>query len=303
MNKENIKVIIYSSKSLSRIANLWLLLLLFGCFSNSLQAQSNETFAVVDERNEYETLYHKNGSVLNGTSLFEDETSILFKLYSSSDTISLDKDLLLNVGLIEELTFDYTLQENAGVTPTAFNLKKGEQRYRNIYLLYNDYSRGITDKLSFTAGFAVHPEAFYDEAISFGLTGRLKYTYSIVENISVAIAPSFIYNSYEESLITIAAASVTLGKPTKFLNIGGSLINDLGYGDSYFMASIGGGFSLSDKFSIVTDNLITNIDWDIIISTSLMGKYMYKNKHQIQVGLYNFAGVPLPVLSYAYFWH
>ena len=273
----------------------------FGIHSSDLKSQSNKPIRVDDEHQEYETLYHENGSVLNGTTLYEDETSILFRLYATSDTISIEKIQLLNEDKLEELAFKHTIQENAGVTPTAFNLKKGEQRYRNVYLLYNDYSRGITDKLSFTAGFALHPEVSYGE-LAGGVTGRIKYSHKLKEKLSVAIAPSFIYNSYEESVVTINAASVTLGDPTKFLNIGGSLINDLSYGDTYFMLSLGGGLSLSDKISIVTDNIITNLDWDTILLTSLMCKYLYKNKHQMQIGLYHAGGIPIPIFSYAYFW-
>lgn len=302
---DNSRTNIPQSMNLPSIVKLLLILILtISVQSVYLQAQPNETFTVVDEAKDYESFHLKNGSVINGTSLFEDETSILLKLYSSSDTISLDKNLLLNVDSLGVVAFDHTIQENAGITPTAFNLKKGEQRYRNVYLLYNDYSRGITDKLSVTAGFALYPEAIFESELYVGLAARLKYSHRINENIGVAIAPTFYFDSYHSASISMLPAVVTIGKPSKFLNLGSTLFYDHYYGDFFNLISIGGGYSFSDKFSIVTENLISTADlWDSFITTSLMGKYLFKNKHQVQLGLNYFDGIPLPILSYAYFWN
>ena len=103
----------------------------------------------------YETVEHKDGSIFKGNIISEDDSTILFMLRSSSDTLSFNKSTLKDIERIEDMFLgdSYTLQETNGFTTTAFNLEKGEKRYRNVWFFYNDYSQGISDNLSFTTGF------------------------------------------------------------------------------------------------------------------------------------------------------
>ena len=101
----------------------------------------------------------------------------------------------------------------------------------------------------------------------------------------------------------MVAGALTLGNPKRFLNFGYNLIYDIGFGDIYNIISVGGGYAINERFSIVSDNLLLTEGGDIYPVVSLMGKLNFKQKHQVQIGLYVTADDErLPALSYAYFW-
>lgn len=265
---------------------------------NSIKVMSNTGNEI------HQTIIHKNGSIYKGSILTENDSIVKFKLSATSDTIHFNKNNISSIKRIEKTKSENSTNESMGFTPTAFNLKKGEKRYRNVLLYYNDYSQGLSDNLSFTLGLMLPVDILFGD-LFFTPAIRIKYTHSITNNLHIGLAPTFIYDPYEGSLISMAAGSLTYGQPNKFLNFGYNFTYQGNFGDLYNVISIGGGIALNDGFAIGTDNSIVFTDGNITPTLSFMGKYRIGKNHQIHLGVYtiveSYSDI-IPIIGYTKYW-
>jgi len=253
----------------------------------------------------------EGGSDFKGYIIEEDSNTILVKLNQIQDTILLEKALIKKIFRGNSFKVKYVGQENLGWSKTAFNMHKGEKRFSNISLFYNEYAQGINDNLSFSATTIIDPyEILYGE-IYFHAVASVKYTYQWNENVHLGLTPGFVYDSDTGNLGFMTTATITVGDQGKFFNF--SYQTGIDFDDGLSIISIGGGVDLSDNLAFVTDNLILMNKYgpyDLIYHNGddpiyhSMGLKLFKNKHMFQLGYY--LGLEdfnvLPIMSYAYHW-
>lgn len=230
-------------------------------------------------------------------------------------------------------TAQYSLHESFDLSPTAFNLQKGENRLTNTMLIGTGFTHGISTKLSFNVGILGLPKNIRGKA-------SMKYTQTLHKNVSVGISPTLLYSESQYSFRgdTYSAGLtgiLTIGKPDLFINFnyskGFSVEKHKGHRDSehleitdtYTHYSVGGAFKISKNISLFIENIFLlndNERWDMDAFHSIKGRWSFKPNQQIQVGFtciiefyedswnekyYKDADafcLPLPVISYSYYW-
>lgn len=213
----------------------------------------------------------------------------------------------------------YSRHESIGLSPTAFNLQKGEKRITNTMLLYNSYTQGISNNLSISLG--VSPLIPYWQG-----TVRMKYSQPISKNIRVGISPIFSYANWQNNKFNPQlAGSITIGSPNSFVNLSYSKVIDIGRTATpqetatieltgiYNYFSVGGSLRITDTFSVLSENNFV-VDSDVFSSIvsyhSMMVRWRIKPNQTLQFGAYQILelgsiilpAIPVPAISYSLYW-
>ncbi|MBI1225390.1 MAG: hypothetical protein GC192_09160 [Bacteroidetes bacterium] len=132
------------------------------------------------------------------------------------------------------------------VSPTAYNLKKGECEYRNIDVVYNAFHTGLTDNISIGGG--IVPTVILNSAFV-----DAKSTIPLNKNIRLGVGVAFIgglggdVGFKPESFGFISGFGIlTVGNQKHFLNFMGGRIIGRGFSENEngFTYSIGGSVKL-----------------------------------------------------------
>jgi len=213
----------------------------------------------------------------------------------------------------------YSNHESTGFGPTAFNLKKGENRITSTLLVFNSYTRGIGSNLSFNVG----------GAVGGGIT-RLKYTQTIFDYLHIGVSPFlwFDFGDNDGYFHPGLSGMVTVGNQDYFLNFSYSKSFDLentlerstgnktlNITDSQTYYSISASLRLGKKTTLINEYFI-ELDTNPNSYTSYQVRIALKSNHVIQCG-FVFAAeeyydeydtepstsfLLLPAVSYSYFW-
>lgn len=212
----------------------------------------------------------------------------------------------------------YSRHESVGFSPTAFNLKKGENRFSSTMILFNSYDRGLTDNLS----------------MSFNLTGlvggstSLKYTHSLNDFIHIGLTPiiGFDLDDNDGYIHPRLAATLTIGTSDVMVNFvygkGVDIeqvksypgpVKNIEFTNSNYFYAVSSSFRISEKFTMSLDHFFER-DRNLYGVLTYMLRYELKDKHLIQGGFGLFTEsyeefgtprtsiLPIPLLSYSYFW-
>lgn len=147
---------------------------------------------------------------------------------------------------IKRLDIGNEYNQRIFVSPTAFNLRKGECEYRNIDAVYNAFHTGLTDNISIGGG--VVPTLILNGAFV-----DAKSTIPLNKNIRIGVGVAFIgglggdLGFKPESFGFISGFGVlSLGNQKRFLNLmGGRIIGrDFSENEKGYTYSIGGSVKL-----------------------------------------------------------
>ncbi len=167
--------------------------------------------------------------------------------------------------------------------PNGYGLKKGESYYQNIWVFYNQYSVGITDR--FSIGVGMVPLFFFNFAPT-PIWITPKFSIPLAEdriNLGVGALVGYVIG-VEGAPFGITFASVTFGPHDKNVSIG------LGYafaGGNFASApviNIGGLLRVSRKSYLMTENYFVAVD-GVVGGFMIFGARSMINRTAIDYGL------------------
>ncbi|MCK5730923.1 MAG: hypothetical protein KAH68_07605, partial [Draconibacterium sp.] len=168
-------------------------------------------------------------------------------------------------------------------SPNGYGLKKGEGYYQNIWVLWNQFSYGLSD--NFSVGGGVVPLFLFGGAPT-PVFATAKFSVPIVEN-KVNIGGGAIVGTVlgqEETGFGILYGLSTFGTPDNNLSFG------LGYGfagggwTTSPLINVNGMFRVTSRGYFITENYYINIDGESAIFLSLGGRWIIK-KAALDYGL------------------
>lgn len=168
-------------------------------------------------------------------------------------------------------------------SPNGYGLKKGEGYFQNIWVLWNQFSYGISDY--FSVGGAVIPLFLFGGAPT-PVFATLKFSVPVIKN-KVNIGGGVIVGTVlgeEETGFGILYGLSTFGSRDNNVSVG------LGFGFSGYgwlsspLININGMFRVTRRGYIITENYYINMDGDQAAFLSLGGRWIIK-KAALDYGL------------------
>ncbi len=223
-------------------------LILFLFSSYFLQAQTQDTSLV--------TIETVDGNTFLGKVIREDSESVILQTENLGKITIQKKDIksreLVEVGQIKEGEVWFANPQSTRYfwAPNGYGLKKGEGYYQNIYVLWNQFSVGVTDNFSLGGGLIptflfgestpvfivpkfsipINPNKwniglgallgtiFGESDASFGLLYGLSTFGSPDNNLSVGLAYGFAGGDWADSPLINVSAMVRTGKRGYFIS-------------------------------------------------------------------------------------
>lgn len=138
---------------------------------------------------------------------------------------------------------------------SGFNLKKGDVRYTNIYIVANSFNFGLTNNFSVGVGFVTTAPTI--------LTAVAKYTFKTSEKVRFGLSGTYIFSSGFANSVGFGAIGAvgTFGTDTKNISVGatwGASQGNVFSGRPAFQLS--GITRVSRRVALTMDNLITTTD-------------------------------------------
>jgi hypothetical protein len=138
---------------------------------------------------------------------------------------------------------------------SGFNLKQGDIRYTNIYIVANSFNFGLSDNFSASIGFVTTAPTI--------LTAGAKYTFKTSEKVRFGISGTYIFSSGFANSIGFGAIGAvgTFGTDTKNISIGatwGVSQGNIFSGRPAFQIS--GITRVSRRVALTMDNLLTTTE-------------------------------------------
>ena len=133
----------------------------------------------------------------------------------------------LNVGhtQVEKSTYNNTWEKTSYCTktvywPTAFALKKGEHYYQNLYLIWNEFHFGVTDKLSFGMSFEIASLLFGETLPVFSLSSKYSEPINDKLYVGVGVWTTFAYDFDDYEGLGVIYGLVSYGTEYNNVTIG-----------------------------------------------------------------------------------
>jgi len=246
-----------------------------------LKAQNNNSESKVIAQDSSIYLFETNdGNQFTGTIISEDNDKYVVQTVNFG-VMNINKMVLSKKVKIEKSNivnntyyFDNPHATRYFFGPSAYTLKKGEGYYQNIYLLYNQFSYGLTDR--FTIGGGLIP------IFLFGATGNLplfitpKYSFPVKKNLNLAVGVMY-FNLFGSTGIDtdfgITYGVATFGSKDKNLSVGlGFPFSNSGFSKTPAI-SISGISRIARKWSVLTENYIFPGEETVIVG-SVLFRYM-----------------------------
>ena len=251
------------------------LLLIFLFSSNFIQAQTTDTTLVQIETND--------GNEFIGEIVKEDSLKIVLKTDKLGE-ISIQKSdiksqIIINTQQIKDGKFWFPNPQSTRYfwAPNGYGLKKGEGYYQNIYVLWNQFTYGVTDNFSLGAG--IIPLFLFDGAPT-PIFATVKFSIPIEKdkiNLGGGVIAGTIIGGGEDMVgFGILYGVSTFGTPDNNVTLG------LGYGfaDGEWASSplinLCGLFRVSSRFYFLTENYYTKIDDEGGVIFGLGGRWIIK---------------------------
>ncbi len=170
--------------------------------SNSVEEVVFEQGGVWNFENNF-VMVLKNGDKLKGHLLHMDESSVRFQPYEGKPW-DFARSQVYSINSMKSYRPMYGHRRALLLTPTGFNLRKGESEFRNIDYIHNSYAVGFSDNISGT----------------FGLMGiepyiQVKATYDFSKYIHVGAGGGLSFGGAVGWF-----ATTTIGTPDYYFNVG-----------------------------------------------------------------------------------
>jgi hypothetical protein len=151
--------------------------------------------------------------------------------------------------------FEPLSNTNYFLNQSGFNLKQGDIRYSNIYLVYNSFNFGLSDNFSANVGFI-----FSNPTI---INVGAKYAFKASEKVRFGLAGNYILStSYSSNIgFGVLSATGTFGTDTKNISVGatwGVSKGSIFSGRPAFQLS--GITRVSRRVALITDNILTTTE-------------------------------------------
>lgn len=160
-------------------------------------------------------------------------------------------------------------QNRLFITPSGRMLDAGDGYYQNTYIFFSSFTYGISKYLSLTGGFSMIPSIGIGNQL---ITLGAKIGTNISNNISISGAATLYKFDEDLNLGTIYAAgtySKGMADFTAGLGVG---INDGNTTNPLFI--LGGQFRGTERFAVLTENLLIPIDGGLEPIISLGGRFI-----------------------------
>lgn len=257
------------------------LLLAFGLISIIAQAQSSDTTLVQIETTD--------GNTFVGEVVKEDSIKIVLVTEMLGE-IAIPKSFIKSQKLVQsekikngKLWFANPQSTRYFWSPNAYGLKKGEGYYQNIWVLWNQFSYGLSDNFSLGAGiiptflFAGSPTPVFATA---------KFSIPVVKdkvNLGAGAIAGTVLGEAETGFGILYGLS-TFGSPDNNVTVG------MGYGfaggewASSPMINVNGMFRITNRGYFITENYYLNADGENLVLLMLGGRWIIK-KAALDYGL------------------
>lgn len=169
-------------------------------------------------------------------------------------------------------------------SPNGYGLKKGEGYYQNIWVLWNQFSYGVTN--NFSVGVGVIPLFFFGGAPT-PVFATIKFSIPVIKdkfNIAAGAIAGTVLGE-EETGFGILYGLTTFGSPDANVTVG------MGYGFAGGewaqapMVNINGMFRVSSRGYIITENYILSAGGEGVVLLSFGGRSILK-KAALDYGLF-----------------
>lgn len=260
-----------------------LLLALLISLSHLLHAQTNSDTTLVN-------IETTDGNEFLGQIVSEDDVKIVLKTEKlgniTINKIDIKKRDNVAVQQIKDGKYWFPNPQSTRYfwSPNGYGLKKGEGYYQNIWVLWNQFSYGLTDNISVGGG--IIPLFIFAGAPT-PVFATVKFSIPVVKdkfNVSAGAIGGYVLGA-DDAGLGILYGLATLGSPNANVTLG------MGYGFAGGewadapMININGMFRVSSRGYIITENYILSAGGEGIVLISLGGRSIIK-KAALDYGLF-----------------
>jgi hypothetical protein len=263
--------------------NSKIILLLFVLIyaSTIVKAQTNDTTIVKIETTD--------GNEFIGKIVFQDTARVLLKTDKLGEISIRRTDIKyqekIDVQQIKDgkLWFANPQSTRYFWSPNGYGLKKGEGYYQNIWVLWNQFSYGVTDNISLGAG--IIPTFFFGGAPT-PIFGTAKFSIPIKKD-KINVGGGVIFGTVlgeENTGLGIFYGLSTFGSPDNNVSVG------IGYGiaggewASTPLINLNGMFRITSRGYFITENYYIASDGESLVLMMLGGRWIIK-KAALDYGL------------------
>jgi hypothetical protein len=249
--------------------------------STIVKAQTNDTTIVKIETTD--------GNEFIGKIVFQDTARVLLKTDKLGEISIRRTDIKyqekIDVQQIKDgkLWFANPQSTRYFWSPNGYGLKKGEGYYQNIWVLWNQFSYGVTDNISLGAG--IIPTFFFGGAPT-PIFGTAKFSIPIKKD-KINVGGGVIFGTVlgeENTGLGIFYGLSTFGSPDNNVSVG------IGYGiaggewASTPLINLNGMFRITSRGYFITENYYIASDGESLVLMMLGGRWIIK-KAALDYGL------------------
>lgn len=261
------------------------------------------TDVVAQEGEKYEVLVvMKNGSQFRGQVLSETDEQVVLAVENVGEItirridIKSMQSVLAEKKVEEDPTFIPIDDYNANrylISPSGYGLRKGQSYYENIYLAFNSFSFGLTDRFTVTVGAELYTLLLGSESPIIYISPRVNFPFDDAQSTGAFSAGVIYFTLPNDDFdgIGLLQGAVTFGNKNNNVSIGGGFgfSSESDFNDGALMFNLSATQRLSRKLSFVTDNIaLTSSDLDngeVILSAALR-IHFNKKGGALNVGLF-----------------
>ncbi|NNF33854.1 MAG: hypothetical protein HKN68_07080 [Saprospiraceae bacterium] len=255
------------------------------------------------EGERYEVLViMKNGSQFRGQVLSETDEQIVLVVENVGEItikridIKSMQSVLADQQVEEDPSFIPIDDYNANrylISPSGYGLKKGQSYYENIYLAFNSFSFGLTDRFTLTVGAELYTLLLGSESPILYISPRVNFPFDEAQSTGAFSAGVIYFTLPNDDFdgIGLLQGAVTFGNKNNNVSIGAGFgfSSESDFNDGALMFNLSATQRLSRKLSFVTDNIaLTDSDFDngeVILSAALR-IHFNKKGGALNVGLF-----------------
>ena len=206
----------------------------------------------------------RNGQEFVGV-LKEENDSLIILVVDEVGEITIEKSRIKSIKTIttrnidldaKGFPVDYHNSTRYLISPSGYGLKRGQAYYENIYVFFNSFAFGISDRFTITVGGEVASPLFAGEVPVMYISPRFNFA---LKNENGAFSAGAIFFTIPESdleVVGLAQAALTLGNRNNNINLGFGVGFSSDESNSVFMFNLAASQRLTKKLSFVTDNFV-----------------------------------------------
>ena len=293
---------IYLAGKRDPMKNIMKPLLLISIFALGL---FNSTPVTAQEDQKYEVLVvMNNGSQFRGQVKSETDDEVVLIVegvgeitlnradIKSMRSIQVDKDTgdVVDPEIIP--IDDYNANRHL-LSPTGYGLRKGQSYYENIYLAFNSFSFGLSDRFTLTVGAELYTLLLGSESPILYISPRVNFPFD--ERFETgAVSAGVIYFTLPNDDfdgVGLLQGAVTLGNKNNNVSFGAGFgfSSESDFDDGAWMFNVSATQRLSRKLSFVTDNFAltdSGLDDGTVIISAAIRIHFNRRGGALNVGLF-----------------